>query len=130
VGGRLIAAARGEAASVVGDGVRTIQQLIDLQLNSDPRRGDDEEHPLNTVRIDSAARIELARQGYTPESVPAAGVPVLIQRNGNVAIDVTDDVHPDVADAVTLAAQVVGLDVAGIDLVARDISVPLEEQGG
>jgi cyanophycin synthetase len=55
---------------------------------------------------------------------------VLVQRNGNVATDCTDDVHPEVARAVTLAARVVGLDIAGVDLVASDISQPLKAQGG
>jgi len=85
---------------------------------------------LNPVRIDSAARIELANQGFEPGSVPPAGVRVLIQRNGNVAIDCTDDVHPSVAAAASLAARTVGLDIAGVDLVVEDISRPLEEQGG
>jgi len=130
VGGRVVAAARGEAAMVVGDGASTVQQLIESQLNSDPRRGRDEDHPLNVVRLDSAARLELDRQGLDGDSVPERGRAVMIQRSGNVSIDVTDAVHPDVAGQVSLAARVVGLDVAGIDLVARDISRPLEEQGG
>jgi cyanophycin synthetase len=62
--------------------------------------------------------------------VPSAGASVLIQRNGNVAFDVTDRVHPDVAEAAMLAARVVGLDIAGIDLVAEDVGRPLHEQGG
>ena len=130
VGGRMVAAARGDVASVVGDGERTVRELIDLQLNADPRRGRDEDQPLNPVRVDSAVRLELARQQLAADSVPAAGRTVLIQRNGNVAIDVTDEVHPDVADDVVLAARIVGLDVAGVDLVAVDISRPLKEQGG
>jgi len=130
VGGKLAAAARGELASVVGDGVNTIEALIESQLNSDPRRGRTEDAPLNPVRIDSAARIELANQGFEPESVPPAGTRVLIQRNGNVAIDCTAQVHPSVAAAASLAARTVGLDIAGVDLVAEDISRPLAEQGG
>ncbi|OYV49653.1 MAG: cyanophycin synthetase, partial [Burkholderiales bacterium 21-58-4] len=47
-----------------------------------------------------------------------------------LADDVTDEVHPEVAAAVILAARVVGLDVAGVDIVAEDISRPLEEQRG
>ena len=130
VGDRLVAAARGEAVSVVGDGKHTIEELIELQVNSDPRRGSDESQPLNIIRIDSAARLEISRQGYTAESVPEACKHVLIQRNGNVSIDVTDKVHPSNRDIVVLAARAVGLDIAGIDLVATDISVPLAEQGG
>ncbi|MFA7664513.1 MAG: cyanophycin synthetase [Burkholderiaceae bacterium] len=130
VGGQLVAAARGEPAWVTGDGEQSIEKLIALQLNTDPRRGRGEDSPLNPVRIDSAARIELANQGFEADSVPPAGTRVLIQRNGNVAIDVTEAVHPSVAAAAALAARTVGLDIAGIDLVAEDISQPLEAQGG
>jgi cyanophycin synthetase len=130
VGGRMVAAARGEPAWVVGDGEHSIEDLIDLQINTDPRRGRGEDCPLNPVRLDSAARLEIARQGYEAGSVPPAGRRVLIQRNGNVAFDVTDRVHPEVAHAVTLAARVVGLDVAGVDVVAEDISRPLQAQRG
>lgn len=130
IGGKLVAAARGEIASVVGDGRSTIEHLVSVQLNADPRRGNTEDHPLNLIRIDSAATLELARQGYSAESVPAAGVHVVIQRIGNVAFDVTELVHPSTAAMVALAAKVVGLDIAGIDLVVEDISRPVSEQHG
>jgi cyanophycin synthetase len=130
VGGKLAAAAKGQTASVIGDGKQTILELIASQINSDPRRGRGEDQPLNPVRIDSAARLELTRQGFDSESVIPAGREVLIQRNGNVAFDCTDEVHPDVIAMAALAAKAVGLDVAGIDLVAEDISKPLHVQGG
>ncbi len=132
VGGRLAAAVRGESVFLVADGCSSVRKLIDEQINSDPRRGEAEEFPLDVIDIDgnSAARFELERQGYTAESVPPHGTKVLIQRNGNVAFDVTDMVHPDVAATAELAARIVGLDIAGIDLVAVDISRPLAEQGG
>lgn len=131
VGGRMVACAMGETASVVGDGKQTIDELIESQINSDPRRGSTEDHPLNRVRLDSAARLELKRQGYADGSaVPPEGRTVLIQRNGNVAFDVTDRVHPSVAAHAALAARIVGLDIAGVDLVAEDISRPLPDQRG
>jgi len=132
VGGRVVAAAKGESVWVTGDGRSSIVELIDSQINIDPRRGTTEEYPLNKILVDEdpAVRLELKRQGFEPESVPAADQRVLIQPNGNVAYDVTDRLHPDVAATATLAARIVGLDVAGIDLVAQDISRPLEEQGG
>lgn len=130
VGGRLIAASRGDSVSITGDGKSTIASLISVQINSDPRRGTTEHHPLNIISLDSAARMEIARQGFTSRSIPAAGRKVLIQRNGNLALDVTDDVHPSTAATAALAVRVVGLDIAGVDLVAADISRPLAEQGG
>lgn len=128
VGNKVVAAAKGETVWVTGDGKHSIQKLIEIQLNSDPRRGNSEEHPLNPVRIDSAVELELARQQLTGDSIPTIDHKVLIQSNGNVAFDVTDSVHPDVASQVALAARVVGLEIAGVDLVAQDISRPLAEQ--
>ncbi|MBV6410012.1 MAG: Cyanophycin synthetase [Rhodocyclaceae bacterium] len=132
VGNRLVAATRGETACVVGDGKTTIVELIDQQINSDPRCGEDESFPLEPIRVERepAVQLELKRQGFAPESVPPAGKKVLIIRYGNLADDVTDEVHLDVAEAATLAARVVGLDIAGVDIVAEDISRPLDEQRG
>jgi cyanophycin synthetase len=129
VGGKLVAAARGDYAYVVGDGKSTIAELVESQLNSDPRRGDDESCPLNRVVLDAANRVTLEQQGYEPESVLLRRSKVLIQRSDNLATDVTDEVHPRVAELAVQAAKVVGLDIAGIDILARDIGRPLEEQG-
>lgn len=132
VGDKVVAAAAGEAAWVTGDGSGTIIDLVNGQINADPRRGESEEFPLNTVKPDTSAEIllELERQGLTPLDVLPAGQRALIQRNGNVAFDVTDKVHPEVAQMAVLAARIVGLDIAGIDLVAQDISRPLSMQRG
>lgn len=132
VGGRLVAAARGEQVWVVGDGRSSIVELIDSQINTDPRRGEEEEFPLTPILLERepSAMLEIERQGFGPASVPPDGKQVLIQRTGNVAIDVTDDVHPSVAATAALAARVVGLDIAGVDMVADDISRPLDVQRG
>lgn len=132
VGKQVVAATRGKKQTVTGDGQSSILQLIDSQINSDPRCGEAEEFPLEPLILDKEpiAQLELTRQGYTGDSVPPAGQIVLIRRHGDLAYDVTDQVHPKVAAAAALAARVVGLDIAGIDLVTPDISRPLAEQGG
>lgn len=130
VGGKLVAANRGDMVMVTGDGKSTVRELIESQVNCDPRRGPTELHPLSNIRIDSAARMELARQHLDPDSIPVKEREVLIQRNANHAFDVTDEVHPETAALAALAARVIGLDIAGIDLVCEDISKPLASQGG
>ena len=130
VGDKMVAANRGDMVKVVGDGRLSVRELVEVQINSDPRRGSSEHHPLSKIRMDSAARIELSRQKLDPDSIPVEGREVLIQRNANHEFDVTDDVHPETAALASLAARIVGLDIAGIDLVAEDISRPLAEQGG
>ncbi|MCY2963944.1 MAG: cyanophycin synthetase, partial [Planctomycetota bacterium] len=129
VGDDLVAAVRGEAVTVSADGQLTLRELIDTQLNSDPRRGEDESFPLSFIEYDEVTLLQLERQGFTPDSVPPAGTTILVQRNDNLSIDVTDLVHPTVALHAVLAAKTVGLDIAGLDIVATDISQPLEEQG-
>ena len=132
VGGRMVAANKGDTVSVVGDGKHTIDQLIDLQINSDPRRGDEHEFPLYRITLDRfpAAQMEVERQGYTGSSIPPDGQDVMIVRTSNMAFDVTDQVHPDTAELACLAARIVGLDIAGVDLVCEDISLPLGAQKG
>lgn len=132
VGKRLVAAAAGETAWVTGDGASNIIKLVDEQINIDPRRGTTEDSPLNALAPEVGAEIilELERQGMTAYSVPAAGQKVLIQRNGNVAFDVTDRVHPSIAAKAALAARIVGLDIAGVDMVLEDVSKPVDAQRG
>lgn len=132
VGKPVVAAARGETVSVIGDGISIIDALADLQINIDPRRGSGEDAPLNTVNPSESAEVilELERAGLTPESIPAKDQKVLIQRNGNVAFDVTDIMHPTVAATAALAARIVGLDIAGVDMVLEDISKPMNSQRG
>ena len=134
VGDRVVAAVRGETATITGDGVSTVEQLIESQINTDPRRGIAEGFPLDLIRLDTPrgemSLLQIQRQGLEPHSVPEKDRIVVVQRNGNLSNDVTDLVHPEVAAVATLAARVVGLDIAGIDIVTQDISRPLEETQG
>jgi cyanophycin synthetase len=134
VNGKVVAASRREPAHVIGDGRRTIAQLVE-EVNKDPRRADHHATALSKIVLEANALAVLCEQGYSPESIAPEGTRVLIRRNANLstggtAADVTDEVHPDVASRSVDAARVIGLDIAGVDIVALDISRPLEEQGG
>ncbi|NJD25084.1 MAG: cyanophycin synthetase [Betaproteobacteria bacterium] len=134
IGDKLIAAARRDPPLVVGDGTHTVRELVEI-VNSDPRRSDGHATSLTKIRFDEIALARLAEQGYDADSVPPRGVRVVLRNNANLstggtATDVTDDVHPDLAAAAVTAAQTVGLDIAGIDVVCDTILKPLEDQGG
>ena len=134
IGDKLIAAARRDPPLVVGDGTHTVRELVNI-VNSDPRRSDGHATSLTKIRFDDIALARLAEQGYDAESIPPRGVRVILRNNANLstggtATDVTDDVHPELAAAAVAAAQTVGLDIAGIDVVCDTILKPLEEQGG
>jgi cyanophycin synthetase len=129
VGQRMVAASRGHMETVVGDGEHTIAELVH-NLNQDPRRGEAYTDPLGIVKLDAAAQIELSKQGFTIDSIPEHNLCVLIRRTGDLTTDCTEVVHPVTAQQAVLAARVVGLDVAGLDVLATDISHPLGPQRG
>ena len=134
VGNRLVAAARRDPAHVVGDGRHTIRELVDI-VNSDPRRGEGHATSLTRIRLDDIALATLQKQALTIDAVPAVGQRVMLRHNANLstggtATDVTEGVHPQLARTAVMAAQTVGLDICGVDVVCNTMSEPLEAQSG
>jgi len=133
IGGRVVAVAERVPAHVVGDGTHTVRELIDI-ANQDPRRGVGHTKVLTRLACNDVTTEHLARSGLTLTSVPAAGEQVSLAATANLStggtsIDRTDEIHPSNVTACEMAAGVVGLDIAGIDVMTRDISVPFRENG-
>ncbi len=134
VNGEVVAVAERIPAHVVGDGARSIAELVE-EVNQDPRRGEGHENVMTRISLDDHALGVLAKAGLHPESIPAAGQIVHLcdtanLSTGGTAVDRTDDIHPDNALIARRAAQAVGLDVAGIDFIAPDIARSVHETGG
>ena len=134
VGDQVVAVARREPPNVIGDGVHTVRELVE-QANSDPRRGEGHATSLTKMRLDDIAVARLHVQEMTTESVPPKGARVVLRNNANLstggtATDVTDDVHPELAIRAVEAAQMIGLDICGVDVVCETVMKSLEEQGG
>ena len=134
VNNEVVAVAERVPAHVVGDGEHTIRQLIDL-TNADPRRGVGHEKILTRIVIDSQTHEVLQRAGRTLDDVPAEGEFVQLKLTGNMStggtsIDRTDEIHADNIDIARQAAMVVGLDIAGIDMITQDISRSIRQNGG
>ena len=132
IDGKLVAAARRRPAHVVGDGVSTLQQLIDRE-NADPRRGVGHENLLTQINVDHQTERMIEQAGLTLDSVIPEGEMALLKPTANIstggtATDLTDDVHPEVKYAAERIARLVGLDILGIDLLAENLTKPLEEQ--
>jgi cyanophycin synthetase len=134
VGGRAVAVTEEVPAHVIGDGRHTLRQLVQL-INADPRRGHGSENLLVRIRLDESAIAMAEEQGYGPDNIPPEGQRVQLVQTahislGGISIDRTDEVHPYNAMIAEQAAQVIGLQVAGIDLLAPDIAQSVEETGG
>lgn len=131
---KFICAALRTPASVVGNGVNTIQCLIDA-TNKDPRRGYGHEKVLTQITIDQFTQKMLDEKGYTLETVPAKGELVLLKPTANLSTggtstDVTDEVHPANIFMCERIAKIIGLDICGIDIMASDLRTPVSENGG
>jgi len=129
VGDKAVATSGGQPQTLIGDGVSRIEQLVAIG-NQEPLRGDDSAQPLAPLVLDAIALDVLKRQGLSATSVLERGRSAMLRYNGDLTVDETDRLHPETAEQCVLAARAIGLDVAGIDLIAEDISLPLEQQGG
>ncbi|HEY8867855.1 MAG TPA: cyanophycin synthetase [Candidatus Limnocylindrales bacterium] len=134
IGGKVAAIAERVPASVVGDGVHTVRELVDI-TNADPRRGIGHEKVLTRIRVDAAAEELVRAQGFEMDASPPEGTRVKLALTGNMStggtsIDRTIEAHPDNVEIAETAAQVIGLDIAGIDFICPDIATPVRETGG
>ncbi len=134
VNGELVAATRRTPGHVVGDGVHTITQLVEI-VNQDPRRGVGHEKVLTRLELDAQAQMMMARAEVTADSVPEAGRAIYLRSTANLstggtATDVTDVIHPDNRDMAVRAIKAIGLDVGGVDFLSTNIADSYKAIGG
>ncbi|MFD2571946.1 cyanophycin synthetase [Spirosoma soli] len=128
---KLCAVAQRVPARVIGDGVSTIRRLVD-EVNQDPRRGEGHVNLLTNIEIDEATINLLTEQNLTVDTVLPAGQELYLKKTANLStggtsVDVTDGVHPEIKAMAERTARIIGLDICGIDLIAKDISRPLKK---
>lgn len=134
VNGEVVAVAERLPAHVTGDGLQTVRELVDRE-NRNPQRGEGHEKALTKIFINEESLRLIAEQNLALDSVPEAGQKVWLKYTANIstggtAVDCTDDIHYENIETAKRAARVIGLDIAGVDMLTSDISLPLEETGG
>lgn len=130
-GKMLYAVLRGPVA-IVGDGKQSITELIYSEQLKQAQL------PWGTgiqiPNLDQLSLRVLRDQGFQPKDVPSCGRSVALRKIestqwGGIDTDVTKCIHPANVDIAIRAAQVLGLDMAGVDIISTDISRPWYETG-
>ncbi len=129
VGGKCLGVVSREPAHVTGDGTKTIRELVEEENKNPLRKG-----PIyHAIPVDEEGKRELARQGFTWDSIPKKEERVTINQKvtrtlGAVMRDVMDETHPDIISTLEKAADVLGSPLVGIDFIIKDISKSWKEQ--
>lgn len=131
---KVVAVAQRMPPMVTGDGIHTIKQLVEEE-NKNPLRGFGHEKPMTKIPFDTIMEKYLAKNGYNLDSIPSVNERIYLRFNANLstggaARDCTDKIHPDNVDIAVKAADIIGLDIAGIDICTKDISKSLWNTGG
>jgi cyanophycin synthetase len=134
VGGKVSAVAERRPPSVTGDGIHTIKELVEIE-NENPLRGIGHEKPLTKLSIDNTTRQLMEKKGISENYLLPFGKTFALRQNGNIstggtARDCTDEIHPHNIKLAIAAAEVFNLDIAGVDITAEDISLPIDEGNG
>ncbi len=119
-------------ANVVGDGEKTIKQLVE-EKNQDPLRGTHHRSPLELIQLGDLEKLMLKEQGFTINSVPAAQQQVFLRENSNIStggdsIDITDEMHESYKEIAIAAVEALGAEISGIDLIIPDKDKPYEDK--
>lgn len=105
------------------------------KTNQDPNRGDGHDNVLTKISVDRTSLGVLRKQGYDMDTRLKEGEIAYLRATANlstggIAIDRTDDIHPENIWIAERVAKIIGLDIAGIDVVTPDITKPLREVDG
>lgn len=124
IGGEVQAIMLRVPANVIGDGIRTVKELVE-EKNSDPLRGTNHRAPLELIQLGELEQLMLKEQGLTIESVPQANQIVYLRENSNIStggdsIDMTDEFSEAYKKIAVSAVEALGAKISGIDLIIPD----------
>ncbi|WP_448949492.1 bifunctional glutamate--cysteine ligase GshA/glutathione synthetase GshB [Latilactobacillus sakei] len=119
-------------ANVVGDGRSTITQLV-AKKNRNELRGEDHRTPLQNIRLGAREQLILKQQGYQVDDVPMRGSQVFLLQNSNISnggdsVDVTDDIDKSYFAIAEKVAEILNLNVTGVDIIIPNLYQPYDPE--
>jgi D-alanine-D-alanine ligase-like ATP-grasp enzyme len=129
IGGKLAGVVRRDQPEVKGDGVHTLQELMDEE-NKRPERGGPIFHK---IIIDKESEVELQRQNIKLEEVVEKDRVVTFSQKtsrgcGGTTTEVTDITHPDNIEMLEHVAKFLDDPLIGVDFIMEDITKSWKEE--
>lgn len=133
VGWKVVAGTKRIPPYVIWDGKLTIKELIEKE-NENPLRWKwwDHDSPMSKIKMDDIFLAFIKKQSYWVDDVLEKRKQINVRENANLstwwlAIDITDNIHPDTIEVCIKAAELLWLQVAWVDVLSSDISKPLNQ---
>lgn len=130
---KVVAVSERKSPYIIGDGKNTIKKLIN-ELNKDNRRGEDHEKILTKIKIDEEVIDCIEKHNYTLDAILPKGIKLKLREKANlstggIAVDCTDLICKDNIELCIRASKAIGLDICGLDVCCKDISLPIGRDG-
>jgi len=131
LGGNYIAGLRRTPPIVIGDGEKTIQQLID----EENKKRKFSKKIVKKILIDQIVLDYFEKNNLSLKSVLSKGKKIRIRMTGNICSggiskNITKEVHPSTIELCKEIAACLDLEIAGVDILTTDISKPLSATNG
>lgn len=129
IGKKLVAVIRREPEDVIGDGIHTVRQLVDIE-NRNPKRQGPIFHHIATGPTEEK-ELEFWKRTWT--TIPDKGEVVTLGQKTSRAVgggitDVTDDMHPDNIALLEKIGETLDDPLIGVDFIMSDVSISWKDQ--
>ncbi|HJF35819.1 MAG TPA: bifunctional glutamate--cysteine ligase GshA/glutathione synthetase GshB, partial [Clostridium perfringens] len=124
IGDKVVGILHRVPANVVGDGEKSIRQLVEIK-NQSPLRGKGYKTPLEKINLDENAALFLKHRGLDFDYIPKKDETVYLRENSNIStggdsIDYTDDIHQEFKDIAVKSSKAIGAKICGVDMMIDD----------
>ena len=124
IGDKVVGILHRVPANVVGDGEKSIRQLVEIK-NQSPLRGKGYKTPLEKINLDENAELFLKHRGLDFDYIPKKDEIVYLRENSNIStggdsIDYTDDIPQKFKDIAVRASKSIGANICGVDMMIDD----------
>lgn len=124
IGDKVVGILHRVPANVVGDGEKSIRQLVEIK-NQSPLRGKGYKTPLEKINLDENAALFLKHRGLDFDYIPKKYETVYLRENSNIStggdsVDYTDDIHEKFKDIAVKSSKAIGANICGVDMMIDD----------